>query len=214
MAARTDHRGRGGMAGTHRARRRTVDPAAGARRPARPGHRQLYSRACSAGSGRARESRPMTPRGGGGGGSGVEPPQFRQLLGRFATGVTVLTSRTPKGEPIGMTASSVASVSLDPPLVLVSVEKVHDMHAALESGTHFVLNILSADQEALSRRFAGAESDRFRGVSYRENERGIAIIEGVVAHIECEKRDRKSTRLNSSHSQISYAVFCLKKKKK
>src|SRR3989475_723720 len=119
---------------------------------------------------------------------GVEPPQFRQLLGRFATGVTVLTSRSANGDPIGMTASSVSSVSLDPPLVLVSVDKVHDMHAALESGTHFVLNILSADQEALSRRFAGAESDRFRGVSYRENERGIAIIEGVVAHIECEKR--------------------------
>jgi flavin reductase (DIM6/NTAB) family NADH-FMN oxidoreductase RutF len=119
---------------------------------------------------------------------GVEAPQFRQLLGRFATGVTVVTSRTPKGEPIGMTASSVASVSLDPPLVLVSVDKAHDMHAALDSGTHFVLNILSSEQEALSRRFAGADSDRFRGVSYRQNERGIAVIEGVVAHIECEKR--------------------------
>src|SRR2546427_724467 len=118
---------------------------------------------------------------------GVEPPQFRQLLGRFATGVTVLTSRSANGDPIGMTASSVSSVSLDPPLVLVSVDKVHDMHAALESGTHFVLNILSADQEALSRRFAAEEQDRFRGVSYRENDRGI-VIEGVVAHIECEKR--------------------------
>ena len=119
---------------------------------------------------------------------GVESPQFRQLLGRFATGVTVLTTRSPKGQPIGMTASSVASVSLDPPLVLVSVEKVHDMHAALESGTHFVLNILSSEQEALSRRFAGEEPDRFLGVSYRENEHGIAVIDGVVAHIECEKR--------------------------
>ena len=119
---------------------------------------------------------------------GVEPPQFRQLLGRFATGVTVVTSRAPKGEPIGMTASSVASVSLDPPLVLVSVEKVHDMHEALENGTHFVLNILSSEQEALSRRFAGEDPDRFRGVSYRENERGIAVLDGVVAHIECEKR--------------------------
>ncbi len=119
---------------------------------------------------------------------GVEPPQFRQLLGRFATGVTVLTTRTPDGEPIGMTASSIASVSLDPPLVLVSVEKAHDMHAALEQGSHFVLNILSAEQEALSRRFAGADQDRFRGVSYQENERGIPLIEGVVAHIECEKR--------------------------
>jgi flavin reductase (DIM6/NTAB) family NADH-FMN oxidoreductase RutF len=61
------------------------------------------------------------------------------------------------------------------------------MHAALESGTHFVLNILSAEQEELSRRFAGEEPDRFLGVSYRENERGIAVIEEVVAHIECEK---------------------------
>ncbi len=119
---------------------------------------------------------------------GVEPPQFRQLLGRFATGVTVLTTRSPKGQPIGMTASSVASVSLDPPLVLVSVDKAHDMHAALEGGTHFVLNILAAEQEELSRRFAAEEPDRFLGVSYRENERGIAVIEGVVAHIECEKR--------------------------
>ena len=119
---------------------------------------------------------------------GVEPPQFRQLLGRFATGVTVLTSRKPHGEPIGMTASSVASVSLDPPLVLVSVDKQHDMHAALESATHFVLNILSAEQEAVSRRFASNETDRFRGVSYKENERGIAVIDGAVAHIECEKR--------------------------
>jgi flavin reductase (DIM6/NTAB) family NADH-FMN oxidoreductase RutF len=123
---------------------------------------------------------------------GVEPPQFRQLLGRFATGVTVVTSRAPppppNGEPIGMTASSVASVSLDPPLVLVSVDKTHDMHAALDKGSHFVLNVLSSEQEALSRRFAGADKDRFRGVSYRENERGIALIDGVVAHIECEKR--------------------------
>jgi flavin reductase (DIM6/NTAB) family NADH-FMN oxidoreductase RutF len=119
---------------------------------------------------------------------GVEPPQFRQLLGRFATGVTVLTSRKPGGGPVGMTASSVASVSLEPPLVLVSVDKQNDMHAALEAGTHFVLNVLSAEQEALSRRFAANETDRFQGVSYRENERGIAVIDGAVAHIECEKR--------------------------
>lgn len=118
---------------------------------------------------------------------GVEAPLFRQLLGRFATGVTVITARTAKGDPVGMTANSLASVSLDPPLVLVSVEKVHEMHAALEHATHWVFNILSSEQEALSRRFAGAEPDRFRGVSYRENERGIAVLDGTVAHIECEK---------------------------
>lgn len=118
---------------------------------------------------------------------GVDAPQFRQLLGRFATGVTVLTSRAASGEPVGMTASSIASVSLDPPLVLVSVDKGNEMHAAMEAGTHFVLNILSAEQEALARRFAELEADRFRGVSYRESDRGIAVLEGIVCHIECEK---------------------------
>ncbi len=119
---------------------------------------------------------------------GVEPPLFRQLLGRFATGVTVLTSRSADGEPVGMTANSLSSVSLQPPLVLVSVENGHEMHAAMETGTHYVFNILSSEQEALSRRFAASEPNRFRGVSYRENQHGIAILDGVVAHIECEKQ--------------------------
>jgi len=121
---------------------------------------------------------------------GVAPDQFRQLLGRFATGVTVLTTRTPppRAEPIGMTASSVASVSLDPPLVLVSVDRRHDMHAALAAASHFVLNVLAADQEALSRRFAAEEPNRFDGVGFRPNKQGIAVLDGVLAHIECEKQ--------------------------
>jgi len=121
---------------------------------------------------------------------GVEPALFRQLLGRFATGVTVLTTRapSPSGEPIGMTASSIASVSLDPPLVLVSVDRRHEMHTALEAASTFVLNILAADQEAISRRFAGDEPNRFNGVGFRTNKQGIAVLDGVVAHIECEKQ--------------------------
>jgi flavin reductase (DIM6/NTAB) family NADH-FMN oxidoreductase RutF len=119
---------------------------------------------------------------------GVEPALFRQLLGRFATGVTVLTTRAPGGDPIGMTASSVASVSLNPPLVLVSVDRHHDMHAALEAAPHFVLNVLAADQEALSRRFASDAPNRFGGVGFRENKQGIAVLDGVLAHIECEKQ--------------------------
>ena len=119
---------------------------------------------------------------------GVEPALFRQLLGRFATGVTVLTTRTPGGGPIGMTASSVASVSLDPPLVLVSVDRRHEMHTALEAASSFVLNILAADQEAISRRFAGDEPNRFSGVGFRTNKQGIAVLDGVLAHIECEKQ--------------------------
>jgi flavin reductase (DIM6/NTAB) family NADH-FMN oxidoreductase RutF len=119
---------------------------------------------------------------------GVEPPQFRQLLGRFATGVTVVTARGPGGGPVGMTASSVASVSLEPPLLLVCVDRTHDMHAALEAGQHFVLNVLAADQEALSRRFAGDEENRFDGVGYKENRQGIPVLDGALASIECVKQ--------------------------
>jgi flavin reductase (DIM6/NTAB) family NADH-FMN oxidoreductase RutF len=118
---------------------------------------------------------------------GVEPAQFRQLLGRFVTGVTVLTVRGPDGQPVGMTASSVASVSLDPPLVLVAVSHEHDMHAALHAAHHFALNVLAADQETLSRRFAADHPDRFSGVTYRENEHGVPVLDGVLASIACEK---------------------------
>jgi flavin reductase (DIM6/NTAB) family NADH-FMN oxidoreductase RutF len=121
--------------------------------------------------------------------SGADPAQFRALLGRFATGVTVLTTRQPDGRPTGMTASSVASVSLSPPQLLVCVDRQHEMHAAMEASRHFVLNVLAADQEALSRRFASdaPPSDRFDGVGYRDSDRGLPVLDGVVAHIECEK---------------------------
>src|SRR6266566_4526948 len=120
---------------------------------------------------------------------GVEPALFRQLLGRFATGVTVLTARDAQGRPVGMTASSVASVSLHPPLLLVSVSHEHEMHAALLAAKHFTLNVLAADQEALSRRFAADHPDRFAGVGYRDNKYGVPVLDGVLASIECQKQD-------------------------
>ncbi len=119
---------------------------------------------------------------------GVEAAQFRQLLGRFATGVTVVTTLHADGQPAGMTASSVASVSLEPPLLLVAVERSHDMHDALGAAAHFAINILAADQEALARRFAAVEANRFEGVGYREGRHGVPLIDGVLAHIECAKQ--------------------------
>src|SRR5256886_14614095 len=104
--------------------------------------------------------------------SGVDPAQFRQLLGRFATGVTVLTTRDPAGRPIGMTASSVASVSLEPPLVLVSVDRKNDMYPALSAAQRFVLNVLAADQEAVSRRVAGDHPDRLHGLGHQWKRHG------------------------------------------
>src|SRR5438445_10385429 len=105
--------------------------------------------------------------------SGVDPAQFRQLLGRFATGVTVLTTRDPAGRPIGMTASSVASVSLEPPLVLVSVDRKNDMYPALSAAQRFVLNVLAADQEAVSPRFAEAHPNRCHGIADHETSHGM-----------------------------------------
>ena len=118
---------------------------------------------------------------------GVNAERFRQLLGRFPTGITVLTARDAAGAPVGMTASAVASVSLDPPLVVVCVNHEHDMHRALLTGSHFALNVLAADQEYLSRRFAEVEHDRFQGVAHRLNAHGVALLEGVVATIECSQ---------------------------
>ncbi len=117
--------------------------------------------------------------------SGVDPAQFRQLLGRFATGVSVVTARAADGQPLGMTASSLASVSLDPPLLLVSVDRVNEMHHTLETVPHFVVNVLAADQEALSRKFAAVDENRFDAVGYRESRHGVPLLDGALAYIEC-----------------------------
>ena len=95
----------------------------------------------------------------------VAPPLFRQLMGRFATGVTVITATSPEdGGPRGMTASSVASVSLVPPLLSVCVEKEAVLHDMLIQSPIFAVNVLAEDQEELSRRFAGPQTASFDGV--------------------------------------------------
>jgi flavin reductase (DIM6/NTAB) family NADH-FMN oxidoreductase RutF len=117
----------------------------------------------------------------------VDPPRFRQLLGRFATGVAVITTRTPDGRDVGMTANSLSSVSLVPPLVAVNVEREADLHAVLEAASRWVANILAADQEELSRRFAVRGPERFEGIGHRRTATGIAVLDGIVAHLECER---------------------------
>ena len=120
--------------------------------------------------------------------AGVDPALFRQLLGRFATGVTILTATGPDGAPTGMTASSIASVSLEPPLVLVSVDRENEMHTALSAAPYFALNILAGDQEALSRRFAEVTHHRFDGVPHHASRLGVPLIDGALAYIECARQ--------------------------
>ncbi len=110
------------------------------------------------------------------------------MLGRFATGVTVVTVTAPDGRPHGMTASSLTSVSLDPPLVLVCVDHAARMHPLITSADTFVVNVLAADQEELARRFADPHDDRFDGVRYGTTPSGLVHLDGVLARIECRRQ--------------------------
>lgn len=116
----------------------------------------------------------------------VSPDEFRALCGRFATGVAVITAAARDGNVAGMTANSFASVSLHPPLISVNVAESAEMHRVLGGASHFVVNILEARQEAISRRFAEDHSARFEGIGYSLNSRGIPVLDGTLATLECE----------------------------
>ena len=95
----------------------------------------------------------------------IDPDSFRSVLGRFASGITVVTTRDAAGRDVGMTCSAFASVSLYPPLVSVCIEHTASMYGALREAERFGVNVLASDQEALSRRFAAMESShRFDGI--------------------------------------------------
>ena len=117
----------------------------------------------------------------------VDPARFRQLMGHFATGVTVVTAPNADGGPVGMTANTLTSVSLHPPLVSVCIDHAADMHQTLQQAAAFTVNILAEHQEAISRRFAEQGSNRFDGLGFRPHEHGGVILDGAIAIIECER---------------------------
>jgi flavin reductase (DIM6/NTAB) family NADH-FMN oxidoreductase RutF len=117
----------------------------------------------------------------------VSADEFRSVLGRFPSGVTVVTTKARDGTDQGMTVSAFCSVSLDPPLVLVCIEKTASAYTALTTATSFVVNILSADQEQIARRFSIVDIDRFEGVGYERSQNGIAILEDVLGVLECSR---------------------------
>lgn len=108
-------------------------------------------------------------------------------MGHFVSGVTIVASKRPKsGQPCGLTASSIASVSLEPPLVLVCIDKDADSHDCILESGFFSLNILAEGQEKLSRRFASWDLDeKFEGVAYREGATGAPILEESLAWLDC-----------------------------
>jgi flavin reductase (DIM6/NTAB) family NADH-FMN oxidoreductase RutF len=117
----------------------------------------------------------------------VDREQFFALMASFASSVTVITSKGPDGVNRGLTASAFSSVSLDPRLCLVCVDNRSESITAIRESGAFVVNILSSDQEEISRRFASKLPDKFEGIAYRPGpETGAPILDGVLAWIECK----------------------------
>ena len=112
---------------------------------------------------------------------------FRHVLGHFASGITIVTTRDADGRPVGLTATAFTSVSLDPPLVLICVDLKARCYAALEACERFAVNILGSHQEALARRFASTLEDKFHGFECHAGHLELPLIPDALAHIECEK---------------------------
>ena len=121
---------------------------------------------------------------------GFDSAHFRQALSQFATGVTVITTRLGDGHFRGLTASSFNSVSLEPPLVLWSLSNVANSLPIFTGNSHYVINVLSAGQEELARRFSRRGQDPFESVEYELSRTGQPILKGVSAWFECHNRSR------------------------
>lgn len=116
----------------------------------------------------------------------IEAAEFRRVLGHFPTGVAVLTSADPSGELRGLTANSLSSVSLDPPLVLVCVARTADTYGAIERSRAFAITVLAADGERLARRFADAPArEKFDGVAHHGEVTGSPVLDDALAWVDC-----------------------------
>ena len=117
-------------------------------------------------------------------------PEFRAALGMFATGVTIVTARAANGRLVGLTANSFNSVSLHPPLVLWSLARAAGSLAVFSAGSHYAINVLAADQQALAQRFATKGVDRWADVTYAQGVAGAPLLAGAAATFECFNRSR------------------------
>jgi flavin reductase (DIM6/NTAB) family NADH-FMN oxidoreductase RutF len=115
----------------------------------------------------------------------IDKSELRRVMGHFATGVTVITTRDENGRPFGLTANAVTSVSLTPPLILVCVDKTADTYPYFDRSKVFTVNILSDTQEGISRRFATTGIEKFEGVGYHRIETGCAVLDDAVGHLDC-----------------------------
>jgi flavin reductase (DIM6/NTAB) family NADH-FMN oxidoreductase RutF len=122
--------------------------------------------------------------------SPIDPRDFRNALGTFATGVTIVTAATPDGKPYGLTCNSFASVSLNPPLVLWSLLIYSQGMSIFQNASHFAVNVLGASQQALATKFANSSMDRFSDVAWTPGLGGAPILADSVANFQCRAVNR------------------------
>jgi flavin reductase (DIM6/NTAB) family NADH-FMN oxidoreductase RutF len=117
----------------------------------------------------------------------IDPSQFRDALGRFATGITVITGLAPDGKPVGATANAFTSLSLDPPLILICLAKSMNSLSAFVEGEHFAINILKENQRQISVNFATQSADKFSNVVYDTWPSGVPILGDCLVNLECAR---------------------------
>ena len=115
----------------------------------------------------------------------IDPAIFRQVLGSYPTGVSVITALDPQGKPAGMVVGTFTSVSLDPPLVLFCPQKTSSSWPLIEASGGFCANILSSEQEDVCRVMASKTEDKFAGVGYRPGPSGSPVLADVLGFIDC-----------------------------
>jgi flavin reductase (DIM6/NTAB) family NADH-FMN oxidoreductase RutF len=115
----------------------------------------------------------------------IDPAKFRSALGRFASGVTVVTTKDKEGHMHGITVSAFCSVSLEPPLVLVCIDRTAGSHHAFREKEFFVVNVLNEHQQHLSDQFASHLPDKFAGIEYFENAGGVPVLKDALVNLEC-----------------------------
>jgi 3-hydroxy-9,10-secoandrosta-1,3,5(10)-triene-9,17-dione monooxygenase reductase component len=116
--------------------------------------------------------------------------EFRRALGRFATGITIVTARGLDGAPVGLTCNSFGSLSLDPPLVQWSIARTSRIYAAVCAASHFAVHVLDSSQGELCRQFAAKNRDRFAGLQVDEGLAGLPLLRQYHARFECETHAR------------------------
>ena len=115
----------------------------------------------------------------------VSAADLRQVMSHYLTGVTIVTVMKPDGTPYGLTVNSFNSVSLDPPLILWSLDNKNSQLSLFSNAAGFAVNIMAADQSQICRRFASQEEDRFLGIDWTLGPCEQPLISNALAHIEC-----------------------------